>query len=305
MELVEQYALPGLAQGSCGRRNITGDRRQGTQSLGSHQGLFRLTILSLDARKRRVAATRMVLQIIMHHRPGAPQALYLAEIALWCGEHRLHRPGRAHRLHDSLHVAAGGAAAVVAHAVKAHHQGQALRRLRGRSVHTLHDVRIFRAAVVQRRTTGQYPRPPGGLPPEGPLGEDLFMWARAEKDIGIQTPKLQQLRQGAGMAEGIHVVTHARPLAQVLLQEALPIKRMAGEGFPAGDIAVRLQPPAIGQSPATLSYGLEDGSQQLRIILGNPLVGNRSTTGEHVTLEFLEQSEGRAIGRQHLRPALA
>jgi hypothetical protein len=106
--------------------------------------------------------------------------------------------------------------------------------------------------------------------------------AGPEKDVAIQPAQAQQLRQRAGVAERIDVVTYSRAATQQLEQFSLAVESMAGERFARGDVAVGLEPPAVDRHPLAAIHRRPDGGEQRRVVLGHPTIGDGAAAGKDV-----------------------
>ena len=143
----------------------------------------------------------MMLQLVLHHGPVALQRRHALEKGIGRRKDGPHLVVLPHTGDQVAHVALRGAAAMIADPIKAHHLGQIGQRLGGRLRRPLDNVRLPRAAIVQRRPTGQDSRSSQRLPPKGTFRQGLFVGAGSEEDIVIQSAEFENLGQGAGVSE--------------------------------------------------------------------------------------------------------
>ena len=188
---------------------------------------------------------------------------------------------------DGGDILDGRAAAVVAHAVKAH-DGKARALLLGqrRGDVLLHGA-IARAVAVddaEGRHTGAVRRKP---PKQRPGQLRILEGIRTQKDVVFNAAALQQRGQHGRMSEGIHVVARAHGHAELFLKIALAVQKMSGEGLARGHVAVGLNPHAADDAPAALGHPGADLLEHGRAALLHPAVVLRAGGGEHEVLRLI------------------
>ena len=103
--------------------------------------------------------------------------------------------------------------------------------------------------VTERNAVGEHSRAIGAFPPEKVGGEFFLVGLGAHEDIGVHPLELENLRQRAGMAERVRVVTDLRGAAEQLLEQSLAVKPLADQRFAARDVHIRLDPPPAHHAP--------------------------------------------------------
>jgi hypothetical protein len=161
------------------------------------------------------------------------------------------------------------------------------------------------AGIVQGRTAGQDPRPVSALPPEdGARQVLLFARLGTEEDIVAQATAAQDLRQATGVPKRVDVIAGHSALPKHRFECALPIQAVPDKGLATGDVAVRLDPPAVDQCPASLGDALLDRGKEGGVILLHPTVGRGAAAAKDVAVSLLHQRDRRAIGREDFFAAL-
>ena len=123
----------------------------------------------------------------------------------------------------------------------------------------------LRRAVLVRDPVGEHARAVGRLPPEdGRSAASLLVRARAQEDVRVAC------RSRAGSAGSSRCARTSRGSRrssrdpEAVAQVALAVERLPDERLAAGDVAVRLDPPAADHLPAALGDPRADPLEQLR-----------------------------------------
>lgn len=112
-----------------------------------------------------------------------------------------------------------------------------------------------------------------GDPVEGGVGElvDVVPAELLRQEV-VHARQATQLRQLRGIPESIRQPERLAPLAEVALEEALPVQELAHQRLTAGHVGVVLHPAAADRvEPAFLDLGL-DAVEHIRVVLLQPLV---------------------------------
>jgi len=301
VELVEEHALPGpLEVGGVGQAGCP--RRQQRPLLRRQQAVLRQAVPALDAGVGGVAAGGVLLQIAMHDRQRQVSGLDGAEERLRRTAHHARGVRVGVQAVDALDVGSGRAAAVIAHAVEAHKLVQRGLHLSGAAADVMIQL-LAPGQVLERDAEGQHPRAVIRLPPEQAARQALLVGHGAQEGVVVQPALLEDLRQRPAVAEAVDVEADARRDAELLLEVTLPDQALADERLAAGDVAVRLDPPAAGDLPAPFGHALPDLLEHGRIGAFHPLVEGRRAGDEDEVAILGHAIQSRAEGRPHLLEA--
>ena len=115
----------------------------------------------------------------------------------------------------------------------------------------------------------------------------------------------KDFRDGAAVTEGVHIVAGMGGYAEFFLKVALGDQRMPGQAFPAGNVAVRLNPPAAHQLPAALLHPLLNLPEHFRFSLLDPFVIGPRRAGKHEIRVFIHPVQHRTEGGANLAEAVS
>jgi hypothetical protein len=204
---------------------------------------------------------------------------------------------------DAVEVRPGRPATVVADAVEHHQLRRVRRQLREGLVDLVAEVGA-RTAVLVRDPVGEHARAVRRLPPEGRAGQRHLVRAGPHEDVRVDARPAQQFRQRGVVPEGVDVAADGRGDVELLPQVALGVQRLPDERLAAGQVAVRLDPPAADDLPAPVRDPLGDRVEQVRVVLLHPRQVQHRVTGEHELGVLAHALDGGGEGRSHLLVAL-
>src|SRR5215217_944724 len=303
VELIEEEQLPGLGE-RVARVRLQPERDcHDAPLLRALEEVLGATVPALDARVRRVAAARVVLQLAAQRRVAAVRGRKAVEEP--AQRARLEpRPAvaLAQRL-DLLQVRDRRPAAVIPDAVEDGPLPGFVRERRDRLVDVLADV-VLRRAVLVRDPVGEHARAVGRLPPEDGRLERLLLRPRPQEDVRVAAALGEDLRNRRVVAEGVEVRARRRGDAELLLQVALPVQRLADERLAARDVAVRLDPPPADDLEPAVGDARADLLEQLWVALLHPCEEERRVHREDELGVLVEALDRRPEGRPHLLIAL-
>ena len=157
-----------------------------------------------------------------------------------------------------------------------------------------------------RDPVGEHARAVGRLPAEERALERLLLAARA---AGRRTSRMplfaQDLRDRRVVPERVDVRAGRRDDPERVAQVALAVERLPHERLAAGDVAVRLDPPAAdrpGSGPRRSARGSR--SKSARVALLDPLEEERRVAGEDEVRVLVHPVDRRLEGGAHLLVAL-
>ena len=198
------------------------------------------------------------------------------------------------------------AAAVVAYAVENHHAviflGHQLFGKIARSANIFGTVRAVSA--LGGYSESRYPSAVKALPREhiGYLG--VLMRSGTHHNICVHASFFYELRKHSAVAERVHVICSFAYPAEFFVVVELRIERLAGKALRRGNVAVRLNPPAVYGYPTPLLYSLPYLLKHIGGYLLDPLVIRRGRAGEYEIRILIEPVERTAEGLKHLSAAL-
>ena len=192
---------------------------------------------------------------------------------------------------------------MVAHAVEAHGNAVAALDLDGTAADMLLDL-SWPGAVLIGDPVGSHLGAVPGHPAESLPLQSLFVAARAHEHIIVHAGFFQDLRQHPMMAEAVHAVARVGGHAEFFPEIALGIQPLADKGFPAGYIAVRLDPPAAHNDPSAFPYPFADLFKHGGLVFLHPLIACCRAAGEEEVVILLHPVQCGAEGRLDLLTAL-
>ena len=124
-------------------------------------------------------------------------------------------------------------------------------------------------------------------------GQHHLVRAGAHEHVAVRSRVPQQHRQRRGVTKRVDVVADTGADAELLREIALPVQRLPDEGFTRGDVAVRLNPPAIDDDPAALCDVVRNAREQRRIERLDPRIDVRLAAREHELAPLVEPVDRR------------
>ncbi|OPZ86172.1 MAG: hypothetical protein BWY76_01066 [bacterium ADurb.Bin429] len=254
----------------------------------------------LQAALYAVAAHGVVLQFAGDQRHVGKLAGHRGEEARGGGELQPQAGKRLPMVAQPLNHARRRTAAVVAHAVEGHGVGDAVGQVTGR-IAQMPFVHVAPGAVAAGDAEHQHLRAVIEPPPaEEARRQRHLVLLRAHHHVVALPRRAHNARQGGGVAKTVHVVRHLWKHAEAVEEVALSQFDLPLEGEAAGKIAVRLNPPAAHQRPASAGDMRLDALQQRRVGLFDLPVAPRFAGGEDGLRIVIQQVAHRAAGIQHL-----
>ncbi len=313
VKLVEEQPLPAPAQSFVLRGRPGENGGKYVVLLRRNQPVFRHAVKPLHAAVGGIAADGVALQVSSHCLQLSFFLPELLEIPVRRGKHHI-RVLCAKPL-QLQHAVPGRAAAVVAHAVKAHKGRvqllQPLADLQHLGLLIVH-ARVFRVllrpevvvSIAEHQPQGGDFAAVGRFPDKqrGQLG--VFLGAGPLKDVALYARPGKQLGQHAVVAKGIHVVAHLGNDPELFQEIPLRIQQVPGKSFSRGHVAVRLDPHAPRDGPAPLLYPGADLFKQGGLVFFHPLIIGRAGRGKNVVVRFFHSVQSRLKGGLDLRVAL-
>jgi hypothetical protein len=116
------------------------------------------------------------------------------------------------------------------------------------------------------------------------------------EDVGGEAALREQLGQRGSVPEAVDVVTDRGGAAEAAQEVALAQQRLADQGFPTGQVAVGLDPPAAGELPPPFGNAPADLVEHLGVVLFDPLVIGGGAGDELEPGVFVHAVERRAEG---------